>query len=62
MKKEKPDFVTDEHLKYLEELKESRVTNMFGASPYLAKAFNIPIKRAREIWSYWVSTYEVGDK
>jgi len=32
---ERPEIVTDEHLDYLDELRESGVTNMFGAGAYL---------------------------
>ena len=34
-KKERPIYLEDEHLEYLDVLRETVVTNMFGASPYL---------------------------
>lgn len=39
---------------YLEELRQSGVTNMFGAGPYLAEEFGIPEKQARKILSDWM--------
>ena len=30
---EKPEYLTEEHLLYLDQLRESGVTNMFGAVP-----------------------------
>ena len=32
---ERPAFVEDKHLTYLDKLRESGVTNMYGARPYL---------------------------
>lgn len=55
--KEKPDFVTDEHLEFLDELRESGVTNMFGAAPYVEREFSVPIKEARQILQYWMDTF-----
>jgi hypothetical protein len=54
---ERPEYVTDEHLEYLDDLRESGATNMFGAAPYLADAFEIDKKQAREILSYWMKTF-----
>ena len=55
--KTKPDFVTDAHLEYLDELRESGVTNMFGAAPFVEAEFSVSIKEAREILSYWMQTF-----
>lgn len=62
----RPDFATDEMLSYLDELRESGVTNMFGAGPYLEaafpeladehKGFHSSLK-AREVLSYWMNTF-----
>ena len=40
---------------YLEELRESGVTNMFGAAPYLAERFDMPVRDAREVLQDWMS-------
>lgn len=42
---------------YLNRLRESGVTNMLGASPYLANAFDLPKREASKIlveWMEWV--------
>ena len=39
---------------YLEELRQSGDTNMFGASPYLAEEFGISKIEARNILSDWM--------
>ena len=57
---EKPEIVTDEHLQYLDELRGYGVTNMFGAAPYVAREFDLPIADARKILSYWMQAF--GDK
>ena len=57
-KVERPDFVTDEHLEYLDALRESGATNMYGAPPYLQRAFKIKDKdRAVKITSYWMRSF-----
>ena len=55
---ERPDFVSDEHLEYLDELRASGVTNMYGATPYLEAAFD-DLKRgqATKVHSYWMRTF-----
>jgi hypothetical protein len=54
---DKPEKCTDEHLEYLDELREFGVTNMFGAAPYLMKEFSLDRKEAGEILSYWMKTF-----
>ena len=54
------DF-TDEEIEmfqYLEELRQSGVTNMFGASPYLAGAFGLKDRQAGRILVKWMENYE----
>lgn len=46
------------YFEYLDELRESGVTNMFGAAPYVQKAFGIEDKEeAREIVQAWMKTF-----
>jgi hypothetical protein len=43
---------------FLNRLRESGETNMFGASPYLACAFDLPKREASKIlveWMQWVN-------
>ena len=53
----RPEFVTDEHLRFLDALRESGQTNMFGAAPYIADLFEIPMQQARKILTYWMRTF-----
>lgn len=58
---EKPDFVDDEtleeYLEYLDELRESGETNMFGARPYLIGAFDLSKDEAGQVLHYWMATF-----
>jgi hypothetical protein len=42
---------------FLDNLRESGITNMFGAGPYLADAFDIPKSDANKIVSTWMETF-----
>lgn len=54
----RPDFLTDEHLEYLDNLRESGVTNMFGARPYVARAFpDLTQEQAGKVLGYWMDTF-----
>lgn len=46
---------------YLENLRKSGVTNMYGASPYLADEFDLPSYKAREILVDWMKNYNKED-
>ncbi len=61
----RPEFCTDEMLEYLDDLRESGDTNMFGAGPYLERFFPAlsdsqpsfhSSKKAREVLAYWMNT------
>lgn len=58
----RPDFVTDTHLNYLDNLRESGRTNMFGAGGYLMASFDIDKKQAQKILSYWMQTFTERNK
>lgn len=53
----RPDFVTDEMLEFLDELRESGDTNMFGATPYIQSAFPLERVEARAVLVYWMDTF-----
>ncbi len=57
MKKNRPVYCTDEHLEYLDDLRESGITNMYGASPYIKKEFGVSNNEAIEILSYWMNSF-----
>lgn len=47
-----------EHAAYLVELRDSGVTNMWGAAPYLAARFDIPEKEAGKILVEWIKSFK----
>lgn len=54
----RPEFVTDKHLEYLDDLRESGITNMFGAAPFLKKAFrNLSKDQSEKTLVYWMQTF-----
>lgn len=46
---------------FLERLRQSGVTNMYGASPYLAEEFGYTRREATNILSLWFKNYERED-
>lgn len=53
----KPEKLIPQHLEYLTKLRDSGVTNMFGASPYLQQKFpGLTNREAMDIVSYWMRT------
>lgn len=54
----RPDFITGEHLEYLDNLRKSGVTNMFGAVPYIKRAFpKLTQEQAVKVLTYWMRTF-----
>lgn len=56
-KTNRPQEVTDEQLEYLDQLRESGETNMFGARPYVQEEFSVDKKTARTILRYWMQSF-----
>jgi hypothetical protein len=54
---ERPEFVTDDHLEYLDELRESGVTNMYGAGAYIEREFELSPDESRKVVTYWMHTF-----
>ena len=48
----------DQIFEYLDELRESGVTNMFGAPQYLIDEFDLDKIDAREYVQKWMNTFE----
>lgn len=51
---------TKEEFRYfdwLEKLRQSGITNMFGAGPYLAQAFKLDEKTANAVLTKWMKNY-----
>ena len=42
---------------YLDELRESGETNMFGAAPYVQREYGISMDDARALTSLWMATF-----
>lgn len=47
----------NEYFEYLDNLRESGVTNMFGAAPYLQQAFGLSRYEARDVLLKWMETF-----
>ena len=52
----KPELLKEEHLIYLDNLRGSRETNIYGASPYLMMKFDLDKTTAHDILVYWMDT------
>jgi len=53
----KPALVTDAHLEFLDGLRESGVTNMFGAGSYLKEEFGVNRAESHTILCYWMKLF-----
>jgi len=49
-----------EEFQYLDELRQSAETNMFGAGPYITAMFGHDKKEAREICRKWAKQFNPG--
>jgi hypothetical protein len=59
----KPQGCTNEHLRYLDVLRESGATNMFGATSWLMNAYpKLTKDQANKILSYWMKTFSERHK
>ena len=48
----------EEYFEYLDQLRESGVTNMFGASPYLVNDFGVDRSTAQRILIEWMRSFD----
>ena len=48
----------ERYFAYLNALRESGITNMFGAAPYLQDAFNLSRTEARDIVLKWMESFK----
>ena len=46
-----------EYFDYLDELRNSGITNMFGAGPYLQQVFGLSRYEAKDIVLEWMKTF-----
>ena len=49
---------TKEQESYLIKLRDSGVTNMFGAAPYLRRRFGLDKDKASEVLMAWMASFE----
>lgn len=55
---ERPKFVEDEHLEYLDDLRDSGVVNIFGAAPYLREMYpELSKAESHQTLGYWMKTF-----
>lgn len=50
-------LATQDHLEYLDALRESGETNMFGAGRYLQEAFGMGPDTARKVLIEWMESF-----
>jgi len=48
----------EEYFEYLDVLRESGNTNMFGAGPYIQREFDVDGHQAREIVLAWMQSFD----
>ena len=48
---------TNEHLEFLDNLRDSGATNMFGAGPSLESEFDMSNREALSVLQQWMETY-----
>lgn len=53
----RPKTVLNEHLKYLDNLRKTGLTNMFGAGIYLEDQFDLSKADAKIVLIYWMKTF-----
>jgi hypothetical protein len=46
-----------DYFEYLDDLRDSGITNMYGAAPYLQRAFDLSGKLARAVLTEWMHTF-----
>ena len=55
---ERPDIVQDDHLTYLDDLRESGATNMLGARSYILAVFpDLSKSEAGTVLGYWIESF-----
>ena len=51
------EYDRDDVFEYLVKLRDSGITNMFGAAPYVANAFGISKKEASRVLVEWMKSF-----
>ncbi len=50
-------YTAEEVFQFLDDLRDSAVTNMFGAGPYVEQEFGMQRREARNYTKAWMSTF-----
>ena len=54
--------IDQKYIDYLNALRESGITNMYGAGEYLMDTFDLPKVEASKILANWMSNFQVYQK
>lgn len=54
----RPEGMTEDHFIYLDDLRESGRTNMWGAAQYLEDEMDVPRMDAKKYLTHWMETFE----
>jgi hypothetical protein len=54
--------MNEQYFEFLDELRESGATNMWGATPYLQEAFGLDRLKAKDILLEWMDTFDQRQK
>lgn len=54
--------ITDTYLEFLDDLRESGETNMFGGGEYVSKRFGLSKKDGAAVLMHWMATFEARQK
>ena len=52
------DYTETEVLEYLDDLRESGVTNMYGAGAYIREQFHVNKQEAHRLLKLWMDTFD----
>jgi hypothetical protein len=52
-------LLTNEHSEYLEALRDSGVTNMWSAAPYIQDRFDVSRADSKQILVEWIRSFDV---
>ncbi len=58
----RPDNITEEHLTFLDNLRDSGVTNMLGAGDFISRRFGVDTEEAHSILRYWMDSFGNDDR
>ena len=54
---DRPEVVEDKHLKYLDELRTSGKTSMYGSTSFIRSDFDLSPEDSRIIVKFWMDSY-----